>query len=61
MVPRLGFWEILIIAFVIVLLFGANRIPEMMRGLGKGLRGFKEEMHADDKAEGQPEHKPKAG
>ena len=59
--PRLGFWEILIIAFVILLLFGANRIPEMMRGLAKGLRGFKDEMRAEDKPEGQQaEEKPKA-
>lgn len=57
--PRIGFWEILIIAFVILLLFGANRIPEMMRGLARGLRGFKEEMR-EDKREGQPEEKPKA-
>jgi sec-independent protein translocase protein TatA len=60
-VPRLGFWEILIIAFIILLLFGSNRIPEMMRGLAKGLRGFKEEMRADDKPEGQQaEGKPKS-
>lgn len=61
MVPRLGFWEILIIAFIILLLFGANRIPEMMRGLAKGLRGFKEEMRSEEKPEGQQaEGKPKA-
>jgi len=60
MVPRLGFWEILIIAFIILLLFGANRIPEMMRGLARGLRGFKEEMKSEDKPEGRPEEKPKA-
>jgi sec-independent protein translocase protein TatA len=60
-VPRLGFWEILIIAFIILLLFGANRIPEMMRGLARGLRGFKEEMKSEDKpAEAPPQGKPKA-
>jgi len=57
--PRLGFWEILIIAFIILLLFGANRIPEMMRGLAKGFRGFKEELKSDDKPEGSTSDKPK--
>ena len=47
--PRLGVWEILIIAFIILLLFGANRIPDMMRGLARGLRGFKEELKAENK------------
>jgi sec-independent protein translocase protein TatA len=39
----MGFKEILLIALVIFLLFGARRIPELMRGVGKGIRGFKEE------------------
>lgn len=56
--PRLGFWEILIIAFIVLLLFGANRIPDMMRGLARGLRGFKEELKSEDKAEA-PGEKPK--
>ncbi len=46
--PRLGLWEIIIIAIVLLVFFGANRIPEMMRGLAKGLKGFKEEMKSDD-------------
>ena len=56
--PRIGFWEILIIAFIILLLFGANRIPDMMRGLARGLRGFKDELKSEDKAEA-PGEKPK--
>jgi sec-independent protein translocase protein TatA len=59
--PRIGFWEILIIAFIILLLFGANRIPEMMRGLAKGFRGFKEELKAEGKPEESAEGKPKSG
>ena len=46
--PRLGLWEIIIIAIVLLVFFGANRIPEMMRGLAKGMKGFKEEMKSDD-------------
>ena len=58
--PRIGFWEILIIAFIILVLFGANRIPDMMRGLARGLRGFKEELKGEEKVEAQPGEKPKA-
>lgn len=38
----LGFNEILIIAIIILLLFGGRKIPELMRGLGKGMREFNE-------------------
>lgn len=41
---NLGTGEILIIAFVILLLFGGRKIPELMRGLGKGVRGFRQGM-----------------
>jgi sec-independent protein translocase protein TatA len=38
----LGFPEILVILFIIILIFGANRLPEIGRGIGKGIRNFKE-------------------
>lgn len=41
---NLGTGEILIIVFVVLLLFGGKKIPELMRGLGKGVRSFKEGM-----------------
>lgn len=41
----LGMSEIIVIAFVILLLFGGRKIPELMRGLGKGVRSFKEGMN----------------
>ena len=41
----LGMQEILIIAFVVLLLFGGKKIPELMKGLGKGVKGFKEGMN----------------
>ena len=41
----LGFQEVLIIAFIILLLFGGTKIPEMMHGLGKGVKSFKEGMN----------------
>jgi sec-independent protein translocase protein TatA len=38
----LGGWEIFLIMFAILIFFGAKRIPELARGLGKGLREFKD-------------------
>ena len=37
-------WEWIIIALVILLLFGGKKIPELMKGLGKGVKSFKEGM-----------------
>ena len=37
---NLGWTEILLIAFVVLLLFGGKKIPELMRGVGKGIREF---------------------
>ena len=41
---NLGAGEIVLIALVILLLFGGRKIPELMRGLGKGVKNFKEGM-----------------
>ena len=48
---RLGATELLLIALLIVLLFGANRLPEIGRGLGLGIRRFKKAIHEEDEAE----------
>ncbi len=48
----IGLPEMLIILLIVILLFGANRLPEIGRGLGKGIRNFKESVKdgaADDK------------
>lgn len=39
---NLGTGEILIIALVVLLLFGGKKIPELMRGIGKGVKNFKD-------------------
>jgi len=39
---KLGGWEILIIVLVILLLFGGKKIPELMKGLGSGIKEFKD-------------------
>ena len=41
----LGFQEILVIALIVLLLFGGKKIPELMRGLGTGVKSFKEGMN----------------
>lgn len=58
----LGGQEILIIAVLVLLLFGGRKIPELMKGLGKGIKSFKEGMNGIDteeqkepKAEKKPE------
>ena len=40
----LGWGEIVLIALVVLLLFGGKKIPELMKGLGKGVKSFKEGM-----------------
>jgi len=42
MIPRLGIPELLVLLFIIILIFGANRLPDIGRGIGKGIRNFKD-------------------
>ena len=44
-----GTWEIVAIVAVIVLLFGGKKIPELMKGVGKGVKSFKEGMNEVEK------------
>ena len=44
----IGWGEILIIALIVLLLFGAKKIPELMRGMGKGVKSFKDGMNGVD-------------
>lgn len=44
----LGSTEVLVIAIVILLLFGGKKIPELMKGLGKGVKSFKDGMNGVD-------------
>lgn len=53
----LGMREILVIAILILLLFGAKRIPEFMKGLGSGIKEFKKSMKEDDKENDNTEDK----
>ena len=40
----IGMWEWVIIALVVLLLFGGKKIPELMKGVGKGVKSFKDGM-----------------
>ena len=42
---NIGMGEVIIIVFVVLLLFGGRKIPELMRGLGKGVSSFKKGMN----------------
>ena len=44
----IGGWEIVLIVFVVLLIFGGKKIPELMRGLGKGVQSFKDGMNGKE-------------
>jgi sec-independent protein translocase protein TatA len=46
-----GPWQIILIIAVILLLFGGKKIPELMKGIGKGAREFKKGLSGDDEEE----------
>jgi sec-independent protein translocase protein TatA len=46
--------HLLIVAIVILVLFGGRKIPELMRGLGEGVRGFKEGMSGTSQSSATP-------
>jgi len=44
----IGTWEIILIVLVILLIFGGKKIPELMKGLGKGVKSFKDGVNGKD-------------
>ena len=58
----IGHWEIIAIVLVVLLIFGGKKIPELMKGLGKGVKSFKEgvnevEKEIDSASKDKPETK----
>ena len=49
----IGMQEILVILLIVLILFGGKKIPELMKGMGKGLRAFKEGMNEPETANPQ--------
>ena len=48
MLGRVGLPELIIILLIVILIFGANRLPELGRGVGKSIRNFKDAMRDHD-------------
>lgn len=44
----IGFWQLAIIVLIVLLLFGGKKIPELMKGLGKGVKSFKDGMKEEE-------------
>lgn len=50
----LGMQELILILLIVVVVFGAKRIPEIMGGLGEGIKSFKKALETDDVMPAQP-------
>ena len=48
LIGGIGLQEILLVALIILLFFGGKKIPELMKGLGKGVKSFKDGMNEPD-------------
>jgi sec-independent protein translocase protein TatA len=53
--------EVLVIALVVLLLFGGAKIPQLMRGLGQGIREFRKEVRGDESRDPSDKPAPKEG
>ena len=51
----IGTWELILIILVFVLIFGGKKIPELMKGVGKGVKSFKEGLNEVDEQVNQSE------
>lgn len=49
-----GVWQIAIIALLVLIIFGGKKIPEMMKGLGSGIKEFKDAVKEEDKVKVDP-------
>ena len=48
MLPKLGMGELIVILLIVVVLFGANKLPQLGKGLGEGIRSFKKAFSGED-------------
>jgi len=49
LIPSLGFPELLIILIIVIVIFGAAKLPQLGRGLGEGINNFKDGLRGKDK------------
>lgn len=54
---NIGLTEIIIVALVVLLLFGGKKIPELMKGLGKGVKSFKDGMNGKEEDQEKTDEK----
>ncbi|HEY7370126.1 MAG TPA: twin-arginine translocase TatA/TatE family subunit [Thermoanaerobaculia bacterium] len=52
--PHLGLPELLVILFIVVVIFGASRLPQLGKGIGEGLRNFKESVKSGNEEKKDP-------
>ncbi len=50
-IQKMGPWGIVLIVLVVLLLFGGKKIPELMKGIGKGVKEFKDGVKSDSDAD----------
>jgi len=55
----IGPWQIILIVAIVLLLFGGKKIPELMRGIGKGTREFKRGISGEDEEDEKESDDPK--
>jgi len=53
----IGPWQIVLVVLVVLLLFGGKKIPELMKGLGSGIKEFKNASKDDDKSSDKSDKK----
>jgi sec-independent protein translocase protein TatA len=56
-VPNLGMGELIVILVIVLLIFGASRLPQIGEGLGKAIRGLKRGLNTDDDIDVTPRQK----
>jgi len=59
LIPGLGFSELVVILIIVLVIFGASRLPQIGSGLGKAIRGFKEAIEGKDAIDVTPKKEPK--
>jgi len=47
----IGVWQVVLVVAIIILLFGGKKIPELMKGIGKGMKEFKDASKGEDNSE----------
>ncbi|MEM7435533.1 MAG: twin-arginine translocase TatA/TatE family subunit [Myxococcota bacterium] len=55
--PNLGFGELAIVFLIVILIFGANRLPQIGEGIGKAIRNLKRGLNTDDDIDVTPSDK----